>query len=168
MVERIAVLAALVFSVAASSAAAPDSMKPLRSLVGAWTGQLSCKSGNYGAGANLFESSGALIVSYNSASGGAAPQKAAGRVEVHPRPKPGEFIAVSAGVSVKVTLSEKGQVLLFEPDPAATGLAALVQFSGTARLDKKRTKGALRFTVTSPLGSDPCLGTMTKSTQKTP
>ena len=132
-------------------------------LVGAWTGQMTCSTGHYGVGVSLFESQGALVARYKAASGGDNPMKTDGRVAVTPRSKPGEFTAQSNGVSVKVTLAEKGQVLIFAPDPAATGLAALIKFSGTARLDKKRTKAVVRYTVTTPLGSDPCMGSMKKS-----
>lgn len=156
-----AVLAVLL-AASASFAAAPDAMKPLRPEVGAWTGQMVCKTGNYGVGASLFESRAMMVVSYNTASGGENPQKARGRVQVVPGPRAGGFIASSGAVSVKVTVAEKGQVLLFEPDPASTGMAALIKFSGTARLDKRRTKALLRFTIASPLGPDSCMGTMVK------
>jgi hypothetical protein len=141
-------------------------IQALALLAGAWTGQLTCKTGNYGAAANLIDGGTTMVVRYNSVSGGPTPMRANGRVDVRPRGKPGEFTAVSSqGVAVKVSLAEKGQVLLFEPDPAATGLAALIKFSGTARLDKKRTKATLRFTVASPLGPDSCMGAMAKSVQ---
>jgi hypothetical protein len=112
---------------------------------------------------SIDESDGQLVASYNAASGGAAPMKANGSVGIAPRSKPGEFIATSNGVAVKVTLAEKGQVLIFSPDPSATGLGALMQFAGTARLDKKRTKAVVRYTLTTPLGSDSCMGSMAKA-----
>jgi hypothetical protein len=160
MMQKLAVL--ILLAASAGAASAPDALTPLRPLAGAWTGQMTCKTGNYGTAANLAESRGGMVVRYNSVSGGPAPMRANGQVSVSPAPK-GTFIAASSqGVSVKVSLAEKGQVLIFEPDPASTGLAALIQFSGTARLDKKRTKAVLRFTVASPLGPDSCMGSMAK------
>lgn len=153
-------LAALLLA-ASALAATPDRVAPLRPLVGRWAGRMNCTTGNYGATVGLEEQDGALFARYDAASDGATPLKAAGNVGVAPRPKAGEFVATSNGVAVKVTVAEKGQVLVFSPAPA-TGLGAMILFSGTARLDKKRANAIVRYTVKTPLGTDSCMGSMSR------
>ena len=147
---------------ATAAAAAPDPMKPLRPIVGAWEGQVQCTTGGYGATITLEEADGGIFARYDAASLGAVPMGAKGDVGVAPRDKPGEFTATSNGVAVKVALAEKGRVLVFSPLPSKGGIGAMVQFAGTARLDKKRTKAVVRYTVKSPIGTDSCMGSMAR------
>jgi hypothetical protein len=157
------VRAALLFLAASALAAAPDRMKPLRPLVGQWSGQVNCTTGNYGANISLEDADGGLFARYDAASLGASPLSAKGDVGVAPRPKAGEFVATSNGVAVKVTLAEKGQVLVFSPLPSSNAMAGVITFAGTARLDKKRTKAIVRYTIKSPIGNDSCMGSMART-----
>jgi len=144
-------------------AAAPDRMKPLRAIVGAWSGSFNCKTGSYDANVSIEEAEGGLFARYDASSTGPIPMGAKGDVGVVPRAKTGEFTATSNGVAVKISLAEKGQVLVFAPAARADGSAATVRFAGTARLDKKKTKAVVRFTVTTPIGPDSCMGSMARN-----
>lgn len=159
---RTALAAACVALALSARAAAPDPVKPLRPIVGAWSGSFNCKTGNYDAHVGIEDAEGGLFARYDAASTGPIPLSAKGDVGVVPRAKPGEFTATSNGVAVKITLAEKGQVLVFAPAARADGAAAAIRFAGTARLDKKRTKAVVRFTVTTPLGPDSCMGSMAR------
>jgi hypothetical protein len=154
---------ALLLLAASALAAAPDPMKPLRPLIGRWSGRVNCGTGDYGLKLTLEDADGGLFARYEAASLGASPLSGKGDVGVVPRPKPGEFVATSNGVSVRIALAEKGRVLIFSPLPSSNPMAAAVKFAGTARLDKKRAKAVLRYTVKTPIGDDTCLGSMTRT-----
>lgn len=162
MLRRLLPASALLLATAAR-AAAPDPVKPLRPIVGAWSGSFNCKTGSYDANVSIEDAEGGLFARYDASSTGPVPLGAKGDVGVVPRAKAGEFTASSNGVVVKITLAEKGQVLVFAPAARADGAASAIRFAGTARLDKKRTKAVVRFTVTTPLGPDSCMGSMARN-----
>jgi hypothetical protein len=162
----LALLAAILPAAArAAEAPAPDAFAELRPLIGGWSGRMICDKGNFSVGMAIDERDGKIVARYSTILIGTRAH-AGGSADVNPGSKPGRFTASAESAvgkaSVRISTAEKGRVLIFAPDPAATGLMALIKFTGTARLDKARTKASVRYTTITPLGSEPCAGTLTK------
>ena len=167
---RLAALVLLAASLAPAPAhadepAAPDAFADLRPLIGGWSGRMICDDGNFSIGMAVEDKEGKIAARYSTIMVGTS-AKAAGSATLEAGAKPGKFTAGAqspAGqATVRIAAAEKGRLLIFSPDPAMTGLLALIKFSGTARLDKARANARIRYTMKTPIGVESCSGTMAK------